>query len=312
MRAVVLHETGPPEVLRVEDVPAPTPADDEVLIRVEAAGINHYDLNQRAGGAAVLPAILGSDVAGTTPDGARVLATGARGGYAELCVAKRDRVFALPAAVPASVGAALGVPYRTAWWALVDVGGLASGETLLVQGGSSATGQACVDLGRALGARVFATASAAKIERLRALGVDAFAYYDPRVDGLAADVVYDPVGAATFARSVAALAPDGRLVTPGAVGDAAVSFDVWTLVGKRGRILGIGSAPIVRDTIERLIELAADGLGAAGDRPRASAGARRGRAPRDRGPRDVREGDPAPVGKAPEATTRLDRTRPLL
>jgi NADPH2:quinone reductase len=72
-------------------------------------------------------------------------------------------------------------------------------------------------------------------------------------------VVFDPVGAATFARSVAALAPDGRVVTPGAVGDPQVAFDVWTLVGERARILGIGSAPIVPDTIRRLIDLAAEG-----------------------------------------------------
>jgi NADPH2:quinone reductase len=259
VRAVVLHETGPPEVLRVEEVPAPTPADGEVLIRVEAAGINHYDVNQRAGGAKVLPTILGSDAAGTTPDGARVLATGARGAYAELCVARRDRVFARPESVSASVGAAIGVPYRTAWRALVEVGGLERGERLLVQAASSATGQACVDLGRALGAEVFATAGAAKLERVRELGAEAFSYDDARIEELAADVVFDPVGGSTFERSVAALAPDGRLVSPGAVGGARVSFDVWTLVSKRGRILGIGSAPIVGETIEKLVALAAEG-----------------------------------------------------
>jgi len=259
VRAVVLHETGGPEVLRVEEVPAPTPADDEVLIRVEAAGVNHYDVNQRAGGARTLPTVLGSDVAGTTADGTRVLATGARGGYAELCVARLERVFELPDSVSASVGAALGVPYRTAWWALVDIGSLERGETLLVQAASSATGQACLDLGRALGAKVFATAGSAKLDRLRALGVEAFEYDDTRIEALAADVVFDPVGAATFARSVAALALDGRLVTPGAVGDPHVTFDVWKLVDKRARILGIGSAPIVRETIEKVIALAADG-----------------------------------------------------
>jgi NADPH:quinone reductase-like Zn-dependent oxidoreductase len=161
--------------------------------------------------------------------------------------------------VSASVGAAIGVPYRTAWRALVDVGGLERGERLLVQAASSATGQACVDLGRALGADVFATAGAAKLGRVRALGAEAFSYDDARIEELAADVVFDPVGGSTFERSVAALAPDGRLVSPGAVGDARVSFDVWTLVSKRGRILGIGSAPIVRETIEKLVGLAAEG-----------------------------------------------------
>lgn len=259
MRAIVLHETGGPEVLRPEDVAEPEPADGEVLIRVEAAGVNHYDLNQRAGGAKTLPAILGSDAAGTTADGTRVLVTGARGAYAELTVATAERVFPIPNSVSAAAAAAIGVPYRTAWWALVDVGGLAEGDTLLVQAGSSATGQACVDIGHALGATVYATASSRKLDRVAALGATALAYDDPRVADLDAAVVFDPVGASTFERSVAALGRGGRVVTPGALGDSRVCFDVWALMGKRGEILGTGSAPIVRETIERLIGLAAEG-----------------------------------------------------
>jgi NADPH:quinone reductase-like Zn-dependent oxidoreductase len=130
---------------------------------------------------------------------------------------------------------------------------------VLVQAGSSATGQACVDVARARGARVYATASARKLGRVAALGAEALAYDDPRLAQLGADVVFDPVGAATFDCSVAALARGGRVVTPGAVGDSHVSFDVWALVGKAGKILGTGSAPIVGDTIRRLIDLAAEG-----------------------------------------------------
>jgi NADPH:quinone reductase-like Zn-dependent oxidoreductase len=259
VRAIVLHETGTPEVLRLEEWPEPEPAEGEVLVRVEAAGVNHRDLNLRAGGATGLPRVLGSDAAGTTADGTRVLVTGGRGTYAEVAVAKAENVFPIPASVSAPVAAALGAPYRTAWWALVDVGELREGGTLLVQSGSSATGQACIDIGRALGARVYATASDGKLGRVAALGAQPLAYDDPRVTGLAADVVFDPVGAATFARSVEALAAGGRLVTPGALGDPHVSFDVWTLMEKRGRILGTGSAPVVPETIRQLIELAAAG-----------------------------------------------------
>jgi NADPH:quinone reductase-like Zn-dependent oxidoreductase len=259
MRAVVLHETGGPEVLRVEEAPEPEVGDGELLVHVEAAGVNHYDLNQRAGGARTLPTILGSDAGGRTEDGRRVLVTGARGAYAERTVAKAENVFALPDAVSTATAAALGVPYRTAWWALVDVAQLRDGETVLVQAGSSATGQACVDIALARGARVYATASARKLDRVAALRAEALAYDDPRLAQLQADVVFDPVGASTFGRSVEALGPGGRLVTPGAVGDPQVSFDVWTLMGKRGRILGTGSAPIVPDTIRRLIDLAAEG-----------------------------------------------------
>jgi NADPH:quinone reductase-like Zn-dependent oxidoreductase len=259
VRAIVLHETGGPEVLRLEDVPAPEPADGELLVRVEAAGVNHYDLNQRAGGARALPRILGSDAGGTTADGTRVLVTGARGAYAEQTVARAENVFPIPDSVTAAVAAAIGVPYRTAWWALVDVARLPEGGTLLVQAGSSATGQACVDVGRALGATVYATASAGKLDRIAALGATALAYDDPRIAELEADVVYDAVGAATFERSVGALGRGGRIVTPGAVGDPRVSFDIRTLMSKRGEILGTGSAPIVPETIRRLIDLAAEG-----------------------------------------------------
>jgi NADPH:quinone reductase-like Zn-dependent oxidoreductase len=260
VRAIVMHETGAPEVLRLEEVPDPEPADGEVLIRVEAAGVNHYDVNQRAGGAKKLPTILGTDAAGTRADtGERVLVTGAHGCYAELVAAPADRVWSTSDALPAATAAALGVPYRTAWWAIVELAGLKEGDRLLVQAASSATGQASVDIGRALGATVFATASAGKLDRIGLLGVEAYEYGDPRVAELAVDVVFDPVGAETFGRSVEALGRGGRLVTPGALGDPTVSFDVWSLVGKQARIIGIGNSPASRETLERLIALAGEG-----------------------------------------------------
>lgn len=260
MRAVVLREIGGPELLRVEEVPDPQPGAGEMLVRVEAAGVNHYDLSQRAGGATSLPLVPGLDAAGRREgSGERVLVTGAMGCYAELVAAPEQNIWPIPDSLPAEAAAALGTPYKTAWWALVELAGLERGNTLLVQAGSSGTGQACIDIGRALGARVYATASPAKHERLRALGAEPLAYDDPRIGELGADVVFDPVGADTFARSVEALAADGRLVTPGAVGNPQVSFNVWTLLTKRARIIGIGSAPSKRETLERLIEMAAKG-----------------------------------------------------
>lgn len=261
MRAVVLHENGGPEVLRLEEVPAPKPAEGELLVHVEAAGVNHFDLNQRAGGATP-PAILGVDAGGWVEEDEsrrRVLVTSAKGAYAELTVAQAGNVFEIPDAISAPVAAAIGVPYRTAWWSVVDLGGLEKGSRLLVQAGSSATGQACVDIGRALGAEVFATASTGKLDRVRELGAEPLAYDDPRLESLGADVVFDPVGRDTFERSLAALGYEGRLVTPGAVGDPQVTFNLWTLLAKRGSVIGIGSAPVVRETFEKLIELAARG-----------------------------------------------------
>lgn len=259
MRAVVVHETGGPEVLRLEQAPDPVPGAGEVLVHVEAAGVNHYDLNQRAGGARTLPYVPGSDAGGRLESGQRVLVSGGKGCYAELALALEENVWPLPDGVSAETAAALGVPYRTAWLAVVDLAELSSGERLLVQAGSSGTGQAAVQIGLALGAEVYATAGSSKRERVRGLGAEPLAYDDERLAGLDADVVFDPVGGEGFARSVDALARGGRLVTPGAIASPTVSFDVWSLVGKAARIIGTGSSPASRETIGRLIELAGEG-----------------------------------------------------
>jgi NADPH:quinone reductase-like Zn-dependent oxidoreductase len=94
---------------------------------------------------------------------------------------------------------------------------------------------------------------------VRALGAEALAYGDPKLRELEADVVFDPVGADTFADSIEALTPEGTLVTPGAVGNPIVSFNLWTLILKRARVQGTGSAQAGRGTMERLITLASDG-----------------------------------------------------
>jgi len=260
MRAVVVREAGGPEVLRLEEVPVPQPAEGQLLVRVEAAGVNHLDLTQRAGAAGPPPPILGYDAAGRREDtGERVLVTNTPGTYAELVAAPKEAVFAIPDSLDAVAAAALGTPYTTAWWAIVDMGGLEAGDTLLVQGAGTATGQASVDIGRALGATVYATARPDNLDKVRRLGAEPLAYGDPKVRQLEAGVVFDPIGAETFSDSVEALAQEGTLVTPGAVGDPTVSFNLWTLMGRRARIQGIGPHPVSRETMERLISLAGEG-----------------------------------------------------
>jgi NADPH:quinone reductase-like Zn-dependent oxidoreductase len=249
-------------VLRVEEVPEPEPGEGEVLVRVEAAGVNRFDLNQRAGGASRFPLVVSSigDAAGTRADtGERVAVTAAKGSYAELTTARAENVFPLVDSVESTVAAAFPVPYKTAWWAIVGRAELTSGETLLVQGGASSTGQAAIDIGRSLGATVYATASERKHGRLKELGAQPLDYDDPRVAELEADVVFDPLGARTFGRSVEALARDGRLVTPGAVGDPNLSVNVWALVGKRARIQGIAGQDAPREVLSRLLEMLARG-----------------------------------------------------
>lgn len=260
MRAVVTYENE----LRLEEVPDPEPGEGEVLVHLEAAGVNHVDLARRVQGA---PAgtILGVDGCGWVgaqereTRSQRVLVTDAPGTYAELVAVPEESVFSLPESVTDAVAAALGVPYRTAWWSLVDMGGLEQGARVLVQAGSSATGQAAIDVARAHECTIYATASRGKLDRVRALGAEALAYDDPRLEELEVDVAFDPVGRETFDRSLAALAHDGRLVTPGALGDRHATFDVWTLVRKRARLIGTGPAPLVRETMTRVIGLASHG-----------------------------------------------------
>jgi NADPH:quinone reductase len=260
VKAVVMHETGGPEVLRYEDVPEPEPGEDEALVRIEAAGVNHFDLNLRAGMASEFPLIPGGDGAGRRQDtGERVLLTGARlGTYAELAAIKPRNMRAIPDQLDASTAATLGTPYQAAWMAL-ELAELHAGETILVESGSSATSLACIDLATAIGARIYATASERKLDRLRELGVEALGYDDQRLGELEADVVFDPVGGETFGRSLTALGRGGRLVTTGALDNPDVSLNLWALVGKRARIVGVAGEAAPREALERIIAQAARG-----------------------------------------------------
>jgi NADPH:quinone reductase-like Zn-dependent oxidoreductase len=262
MRAIVVHEGGGPDVLKLEEVPDPAADAGQVLVRVEAAAVNHFDLNQRAAPettGATPPFTPGVDAAGKRLDtGERVLVTGARGAYAELLAAPAENVRPIPDSLESARAAALGVAYKTAWAALAD-GELKAGDTVLVQAGSSGTGQAAVDIGRHLGAKVYATASSSKHDRLRELGAEPLAYDDERIPELQAAVVFDPVGGEGFERSLAALAPGGRLVTPGVLDNPIVSINLWAVIGKRLRIVGTGASSVTSDQLDQLIDLAAEG-----------------------------------------------------
>ena len=262
MRAIVIHEAGGPEVLRLEDVPDPSLSNGHVLVRVEAAAVNHFDITQRVAPemtGTTPPYTPGVDAAGTRVDtGERVLVTGAPSAYAELLAAPAENVRPIPDSLDSAHAAALGVAYKTAWAALEDAE-LGAGENLLVQAGSSGTGQAAIDIGRHLGANVYATASRSKHDRLRELGAEPLAYDDERIPGLQPQVVFDPVLGEGFERSLAALAPGGRLVTCGALDNPMVSINMWTVVGKRLRIIGTGGGSVSPKQLDHLIELVATG-----------------------------------------------------
>jgi NADPH2:quinone reductase len=128
-----------------------------------------------------------------------------------------------------------------------------------VQAGSSGTGQAAIDIGRYLGAEIYATASRAKLEHLRELGAEPLAYDDEKIAELGAAVVFDPVLGDRFELSLSALAPTGRLVTCGALDSPMVSVNMGAVVGKRLRIIGSGGGAVTPDELDRIIGLVADG-----------------------------------------------------
>jgi NADPH:quinone reductase-like Zn-dependent oxidoreductase len=261
MRAIVVHEPGGPEVLKSEEVPDPSP-NGKILVRVEAAAINHFDINQRMSpemSGTTPPFTPGVDAAGVREDtGERVLVSGAPGTYAEVIAAPAENVRPIPDELDSARAAGLGVAYKTAWAALKDAE-LEKGETLLVQAGSSGTGQAAIDIGTYLGAKVYATAGTAKHDRLRELGAEPFAYDDERIEQLGANVVFDPVAGDVFGRSLAALGPEGRLVTCGALDNLMVTINLWALIGKRARIIGTGGSAVTPEELDKLIKLVAEG-----------------------------------------------------
>ena len=240
MKAIRIHQFGPTEeVLSYEEVPAPEPRADEVLIRIEAAALNRADLGLRKGTYRVspeeLPIIPGREFAGTVAKlgasatefkiGQRVVGYTGKGGYAEYAAAKSSEVRPIPDGVDAVTAAAVPTVFLTAWFALLADGQLKSGEALLVQAGSSGVGVAAIQLGKQIGARVITTTSgAAKSQRLSDLGADVVIDYTqedfaPEVmratAGRGADVVLEMIGGNVYQKSLKVLAPGGRLVSIG-------------------------------------------------------------------------------------------------
>lgn len=235
MTAIEIPEYGPPEALVPGTRPVPEPAAGEVLIKVAAAGVNRPDVLQRQGGYAPPPGtsdIPGLEVAGeivalgagvedlSTGDSVTALVAG--GGYAEYCAAPAPQCLPVPGDLSLTEAAALPETFFTVWSNVFDRGGLQAGEVFLVHGGSSGIGTAAIQLAKAFGARVFATAgSADKCRACEDLGAEkAIDYRDEDFvatvkeasGGKGADLILDMVGGDYIARDIELLAPDGRLV----------------------------------------------------------------------------------------------------
>lgn len=236
MRQVVITRRGPPEVLAVREAADPVVTPGAVRIRVHAAGINFSDLLARQGlypDAPKLPCTVGYEVAGLVDQlgagvtslrrGDRVLASTKFGGQSELVVAPAAAVFPLPRGWTFEQGAAFPVVYLTAHHMLVRVAAVQRGETVLVHAAAGGVGLAVAELGRILGFHVIGLASPTKHAVLREYGVEPLDSRDPRWFDAARrlrpqgiDVVLDSVGADSWRRGYALLAPAGRLVCYGA------------------------------------------------------------------------------------------------
>jgi NADPH:quinone reductase-like Zn-dependent oxidoreductase len=231
MKAIVVEQYGGPEVLKLKDTARPQPKDDEVLIRVMAAGVNPVDAYIRAGkfGEGKLPYIPGMDVAGvveTTGANAKKFKAGdavyaylsfqEQGGYAESCVAKENEVGLKPKNVSYEQAAAVPLAATTAWQALIDTAQLKPGQTVLIHGGSGGVGHFAVQIAKARGAKVIATASTANQDLLKQLGVDqAIDYEKTKFENVVkdVDVVLEATRSDSMARSYGVVKKGGFVVS---------------------------------------------------------------------------------------------------
>jgi NADPH:quinone reductase-like Zn-dependent oxidoreductase len=239
MRALVITEYGPPEVLRVQERPDPEPGPGQVRVRVRAAGINFADLLARVGlysAAPSPPCVVGYEIAGEVDAlgpgaegfevGQRVMGGCRFGGYAELAVAGTGELLPLPEGWSFAEGAAAPVSYATAYAGLVRYGGLRAGERVLIQAAAGSVGIAATQIAKLVGAEVFGTASPPKHDAIRGFGVDHPVDYRThdvadevrRMTGEQEplDVAFDAIGGRSFKTSFSLLRPGGRLVMFGA------------------------------------------------------------------------------------------------
>lgn len=261
MLAIAIREPGAPEVLTPLECAAPAAAPGELLIRVEAAGVNRPDLLQRRGlyapppGASPLPGlevagrVVGGDLAGSGWQlGDAVCALVAGGGYAEVCAAPIGQCLPVPRGLSFIEAASLPETFFTVWSNVFERGRLAEGETLLVQGGASGIGVTAIQIAAALGHTVYATAGTdEKCRACEALGAarainyrsDDFAHEVRELTaGRGVDVILDMVAGDYVARELGCLADDGRLVIIAVQGGRQAQIDAGAVLRRRLTITG--------------------------------------------------------------------------
>jgi NADPH2:quinone reductase len=261
MRAIEITQPGPPDVLKLCDRPIPSLKPGEVLIKVHAAGVNRPDVLQRTGNYPVPPGasdLPGLEIAGEIVDGDvsgsgfkigdMVCALVQGGGYAEYCAAPVQQCLPIPSGMSAVEAASLPETFFTVWSNVFDRARLTGNETLLVQGGSSGIGVTAIQMAKALGHRVFATAgSDEKCRACEALGAERGINYRTEdfvevvkaaTGGKGVDVILDMVAGDYVAREINCLADDGRLVVIALLGGSKATADLGQILRRRLTITG--------------------------------------------------------------------------
>ncbi len=288
MKAVRFHRFGDPEFLRYEDAPKPSAGADEVIVRVKACALNHLDLWIAKGIPAYpiqLPHIPGCDVSGVVEflgeqvsklavgdrvfiapglscfrcenclsgadhlcESYQIVGAGPDGGYAELIKVPARNVLPIPSGLSFEDAAAFPLTFLTAWHMLISRAALRPGQDLLVLAGGSGVGSAAIQIGKLLGARVFATASGQdKLQAARKMGADIIIDHSKddfskvvanTTDRRGVDVVFEHVGPATFGSSIRSLALQGRLITCGATTGPKTELDLRYLFSRELTIMG--------------------------------------------------------------------------
>ncbi len=255
MIAIDPDAPGGPEVLQPVERPVPEPADGEVLIRVEAAGVNRPDVMQRLGfyppppGAPTIPGLeMAGTIVGGARDGERVCALVAGGGYAQYCVAPEGQCLPVPAGFSMVEAAALPETFFTVWTNLFQRGGAKAGDVVLVHGGTSGIGTTAILLGKVFGLTVIVTAGSPE-KCARALEIGAAHAIDYKAQdfveeverltaGSGVAVVLDMVGGDYLRRNLACLAEEGQHVSIAAQRGPSVEIPIWEVMRKRLTLTG--------------------------------------------------------------------------
>lgn len=258
MRAVQITTLDGPSAVEVTELPDPTAADGQVLVRVRAAGVSFPEVLQTRGLYQLkpeLPFVPGSEVAGevvTAPEGSgfapgdRVAGFCMLGGFAEFAVTQPDMTFHLPDAVSFEQGASVPLNYLTAYFALVERGRIAPGERVLVHGAAGGVGTASIQVAKAFGAGhvIAVTSTAEKGAVAIDAGADEFVLADGFLDAVKAsgkvDLVVDPVGGDRFTDSLRSLREDGRLLVIGFTAGDIPEVKVNRLLLNNLSVVGVG------------------------------------------------------------------------